>query len=84
MKPYRTRVERDDEGRLKAIVQFAFPGVGNTPQAEAIKGNGLRSARRAIAARADYPFRCVITDNKIDSLNRTHSLTVVGMRKEEQ
>ena len=83
MKAYRTESWEAD-GYAYAKVTFAFPGLGNTGPAEQIKHNGLRSAKRAVRLRAGYHVRCVIVENKIDSLNRLHSLTVRGERKEEQ
>lgn len=82
MKAYRTESWLEG-GYAFAKVTFAFPGVGNTSAAEQIKHNGLRSAKRAVRSRAGYPVRCVIVENKIDSLNRLHSLTVWGERKEQ-
>ena len=64
-------------------VFFDFPGVGNTPEAEAMKFRALDAAKKAI--RAEIVVREAqsvkrlsyhIVANKLDSLNRLHSLTV--------
>jgi hypothetical protein len=73
----------DGFGIWHCRVDFAPPGVGNTPEAERIKYNGLDSAKRRIrkeiVSRESKPIRRLqyeISDNKIDSLNRMWSITV--------
>jgi hypothetical protein len=81
-KPYVTRVWVEEDGATMAQVKFAFPGLGNTPEAESMKYRGLRSAKRALRRSIDHNARYVIVANKIDSLNRLHELTVRAERTE--
>jgi len=73
----------DDFGRWHCRADFPFPGVGNSPEAEALKFRALASAKRRIRselkARQAQPLRRLsyeVTDNKLDSMNRLHSLTI--------
>jgi len=71
------------DGGWCARVDFAFPGLGNTGPAETIKHNGLRAAKRELRRRVNGAIQYEIIANKIDPLNRLHSLTVVTKRKEQ-
>ena len=63
---------------------FDFPGVGNSPEAEAIKYKALAACKRAIrkeivlreapqnVGRLSYE----IASNRLDSLNRMHEIVV--------
>lgn len=84
MKAYRVKSWAVGNGEWCARVDFAFPGLGNTGTAEAIKHNGLRAAKRELRRRVDGAVRYEIIANKIDPLNRLHSLTVITKRKEQK
>jgi len=64
-------------------ILFDFPGVGNTWEAERLKYEALAAAKRAIrreiVTRQAQPCKRLtyhVVANKLDSLNRLHSLTV--------
>lgn len=70
-------------GLWRCQVTFDFPGVGNSPEAEALKYLALAAAKRAIrkeiVSRESKQIRRLsyeIVDNKIDNMNRLHSFTV--------
>jgi hypothetical protein len=80
---YKLNTFADGFGLWRCEVIFDFPGVGNTPYSEALKYRALDAAKRAIrkeiASRESQPVRRLsyeIVANKLDSLNRLHSLTV--------
>jgi len=83
VKAYRVETWAVGNGDWCARVDFAFPGLGNTGPAEAIKHNGLRAAKRELRRRVDGAVRYEIIANKIDPLNRLHSLTVITKREGE-
>jgi hypothetical protein len=70
-------------GLWRCEITFDYPGLGNTQEAEVVKYRALDSAkvaiRKEIVARESRPVRRLsyeIVANKLDSLNRLHSLTV--------
>lgn len=70
-------------GLWRCEVTFDFPGVGNSPEAEALKYRALAAAKRAIrkeiVSRESKQIRRLsykIVANKIDNMNRLHSFTV--------
>ena len=80
---YKLNTFADGFGLWRCEVMFDFPGVGNSPEAEALKYLALGAAKRAIRkeivsreskriGRLSY----VIVANKIDNMNRLHSFTV--------
>lgn len=82
-KGYELNTFADGFGLWRCQVTFGFPGVGNTPEAEALKYRALEAAKRAIrkeiVVRESKPIRRLsyeIVANKIDSMNRLHSFTV--------
>jgi hypothetical protein len=67
-------------------IAFDFPGVGNTYEAECLKYQALDAAKRAIrreiVVRQAQPCKRLayhIVENRLDSLNRLHSLTVAEL-----
>lgn len=83
MKAYQVESWPVGEGEWCARVDFAFPGLGNTGPAETIKHNGLRAAKRELRRRVEGAVNYEIIANKIDPLNRLHSLTVITKRREQ-
>jgi hypothetical protein len=80
---YQLEAWADGFGDWYCKVTFDFPGLGNTPEAERRKYAGLRAAKRRIREELKArqalplaPLSYVIHANKIDQLNRLHSLTV--------
>jgi len=73
----------DGFNRWYCRADFEFPGLGNTYEAEKIKYRALdackRKIREEITSREAKPIRRLsyyVSDNKIDTLNRLHSITV--------
>lgn len=73
----------DGFNRWYCRADFKFPGLGNTYEAEKIKYRALdackRKIREEIKSREAQPIRRLsyfVSDNKIDSINRLHSITV--------
>jgi len=79
-RPYEVQGWWDDRLGWCARVTFAFPGLGNTGPAEEMKHRGLRAAKLLIKKQMTNRVRYEIVDNKIDQLNRLHSLTVCAIR----
>ena len=82
-KGYTLNTFADGFGLWRCEIKFDFPGAGNTPEAEAMKFRALDAAksaiRKEIVLRQSAPVRRLsyeILANKLDSLNRLHSLTV--------
>lgn len=80
---YKLNTFADGFGLWRCEIIFDFPGVGNSPEAEALKYLALNAAKRAIrkeiVSRESKPIRRLsyeIVENKIDSMNRLHLLTV--------
>ena len=76
MRPYKITVATVSDTETDATIRFPFPGVGNSPEAETIKHNALRSAKRRLRKTISVPHRYHIESNKIDSMNRLHELVV--------
>lgn len=82
---YTLRTFANGYGLWGCEILFDYPGVGNTPLAEALKYRALEAGKRAIrkeitlreAPKPVVRLSYEITDNKLDSLNRLHSLTVM-------
>ncbi len=73
----------DGFGAWYCKVTFDFPGLGNTPEAERRKYAGLRAAkyriRQELTLRQAQPLGRLVYEvhaNKLDSLNRLHSITI--------
>jgi hypothetical protein len=49
-KDYRLNAYADGFARWHCEIFFAYPGLGNTGEAERVAGNGLRAAKRLIRA----------------------------------
>ena len=70
-------------GLWRCEILFDSPGVGNSPEAEALKYRALNAGKRAIrkeiVSREAKPVRRLsfeIVANRFDNLNRLWSLTV--------
>lgn len=84
MKNYELTYWADGFGVWHCRADFASPGVGNTPEAEAIKFSALAACKRKIRtelATREAPktlgrLSYHVVANKLDSLNRMWSITV--------
>lgn len=73
----------DGFGRWHCRADFDFPGVGNTPEAEALKYRALDACKRKIRKELQEReasklgrVRYEVSSSKLDPLNRMHSITV--------
>lgn len=83
MSQYKLTSWADGFGIWHCRVDFPSPGVGNSPEAEAMKHRAMDAAKRRIrneiTARQNLPVGRLsyeVTANKIDSLNRMWSITI--------
>jgi hypothetical protein len=83
-KNYRLNAFADGFGVWHCEISFAYPGLGNTGEAERVAGNGLRAAKRLIRAEiaermAGKPKRLAyeVVKNKLElGSGRLMSLTI--------